>query len=98
MSSIEGGKERLQIIEEVPSSSDILYGTAKEIISRLQELEDKYPGCHIEWYYEEYWFVYNRPENDKEYSTRMAAVRSKEDKKRKKELELLAKLKAEYEG
>jgi hypothetical protein len=95
MSSVE---ERLKVTERVPDyNSNIFHGSAVEMITRLQALEEKYPGCFVVWDYECHDFCYTRLENDGEYSTRIASIRAKEERKKQKELDLLAKLKAKHE-
>ncbi len=67
-----------------------LGGKVADIISRLATLEVDYPGCYLEWYYEEYEIYYDKEETDEEYADRVARLKSREH-------EALEKKKAQYE-
>lgn len=67
-----------------------LGGKVVDIVSRLAALEADYPGCYLEWHYEEYEFYYDKEEIDEEYSERLAQLKAKEHV-------ALEKKKAQYE-
>lgn len=54
-----------------------LGGKVADIISRLATLEVDYPGCYLEWYYEEYEIYYDKEETDEEYADRVAPLEKK---------------------
>lgn len=67
-----------------------LTGPVHEIMSKLSELEMKYPGCYITNTYDEYDVWWDRLETDEEYAERMLRLQAEEAAK-------LAKKRVQYE-
>jgi len=74
-----------------------LGGKVVDIISQLTALEAEYPGCYLEWYYEESSFYYDKEETDEEYAERMLRLQAEEAAKLTRKRAQYEKLKKELE-